>query len=1357
MPSWIDLSAHQAVLNVYQSNAGKVLMLRALTPDQPLPDSVIDLGFKRNGDHFVRDNLRFTLTEIQAHFPQARSRDFSPAEIFFLPPPAPSALPAATSDVVPNDDIAPWRMTAAQWHAARTALRTTLATSAGSEAARISKLDALAYGVSEWKRVRALAGDVDARDSLNEPTTHLDVVRKALAEGHKVPFEVVSEYPELLEPDAAQDIPAESPFASARAAALRGHDNPHRIEALIAALVQAQGRASVGSWAERFTFNVAVPDSQELLVDLMEKHFPSDHEMRQQLKIDAIADRVITSTADYAALADQQQQAIQAFEASFERTTAPRLADLQALSPSSPVAAAVSAGRARALEEARGQLHRFEEQARAQLASAERAEWEKFEPFQPGLVKKPSPKQIGFSKSWLDQDNGWFQVRHGSQPAWTNGHLFDLSAPHYPGHEKFHSKRFEGKSLDERPDIHRFIELETTVPLRPVFVQRDFSKDRDAVLFARPDGALLGIDKLYYDYLISKHARASFHIAPQWGNGVPTEMIVQAKVDGTVVAGVMPVRTAADLTYDLVRAKQDQHLPRDAGKADMDAAVNLDDGDHPDAAVIELPFTSNQKAGGRPAATASIRFAMINGRWYQTVDSFHHQGSHLSRSGPLTSHGAGHASQFAARFAACRELIAGQEHVVEARDSVTTDKQRAAAREMIRWAVQTALPQHDVIDVLDGPYKGCKRLTVTGDGLAGLSAQANTLEQAAALLMERIDFVMSGAQRQWRAVGTNIDGRAIEEDILGVRAIIERGQRLAESVTMTSFGPVVDLNQRDMRFLTAQELQAQRGERADAVPAPADAAAGPLKGDTIGGHAVDAVVDGVPVAFERRKVSRYDPRAQLAGKSCTWARAYLDGQWLSLGEPWTHARPSNSELAIAINFTRANVQAFDGDQLLAELNIQIQEANAGVSDPRHVLPLLDPQIYQLNSVGRDSYELRFKDPAQPFRAAVDYQSPGVYLPSRQGNTTGPKTTLMHALAWAAREITSSKAWFDRTLQEQRTEVPRYDVDEDSFMALFGAPGDDAATLATVREYCSNPLADPDTPRFRRIEPISLPDSFTLQWSGEHTVFLSSSPLEGRFQIALSVPADGEPARGRVWDAAGALAAAAAKIREETAWALAKNGRDDAGEGLDALAQRQAEFMRAHDPERHSGLVTSMHRNFALALTDKNHQFLIGWLARPKGQNDLSKKFFSQVTGVKLPRTATDIRTAIYGWAGISPDDGKRIDDENKQRSEQAYLAREVERRIEEATAALDRTQVRHNGVEKSARQFLDEIIEEGFVSLETHKVGAVDRYRLVNPTERRSYQVSGNMVDYARNALRIRAQNALEQELAEPAPALRPS
>lgn len=49
MPAWVDLSDHDAVLNVQQTALGKQLILRTLS-QTPLPSSVISLGFKQNGD-----------------------------------------------------------------------------------------------------------------------------------------------------------------------------------------------------------------------------------------------------------------------------------------------------------------------------------------------------------------------------------------------------------------------------------------------------------------------------------------------------------------------------------------------------------------------------------------------------------------------------------------------------------------------------------------------------------------------------------------------------------------------------------------------------------------------------------------------------------------------------------------------------------------------------------------------------------------------------------------------------------------------------------------------------------------------------------------------------------------------------------------------------------------------------------------------------------------------------------------------------------------------------------------------------------------------------------------------------------
>lgn len=205
-----------------------------------------------------------------------------------------------------------------------------------------------------------------------------------------------------------------------------------------------------------------------------------------------------------------------------------------------------------------------------------------------------------------------------------------------------------------------------------------------------------------------------------------------------------------------------------------------------------------------------------------------------------------------------------------------------------------------------------------------------------------------------------------------------------------------------------------------------------------------------------------------------------------------------------------------------------------------------------------------------------------------------------------------------------------------------------------------------------------------------------------------------------------------------------------------MASRYAEFMRAHAPERHNGMVGRMHREFALALVDKDYNHFIGWLARPKGQNDLSKKFFTQATGIKLPKTARDITTALYAWAGYDANEAIRLEAEKMQRREAALQEREAQRAIEYATNALESSKVNHNGVVKTAKAFIDEIIDAGYNSLQTRKRGAVDRYRLVNQGDGRLYEIQGNMVDYARHVLKQRDDARLARELQDDEPRLAP-
>lgn len=65
MPSWVDLTEHQAALNVQQTQEGRVLLLRPLS-NVPIPNGIETLGFKsRNNTDYVRDDLRFSLQDIQ--------------------------------------------------------------------------------------------------------------------------------------------------------------------------------------------------------------------------------------------------------------------------------------------------------------------------------------------------------------------------------------------------------------------------------------------------------------------------------------------------------------------------------------------------------------------------------------------------------------------------------------------------------------------------------------------------------------------------------------------------------------------------------------------------------------------------------------------------------------------------------------------------------------------------------------------------------------------------------------------------------------------------------------------------------------------------------------------------------------------------------------------------------------------------------------------------------------------------------------------------------------------------------------------------------------------------------------------
>lgn len=51
---------------------------------------------------------------------------------------------------------------------------------------------------------------------------------------------------------------------------------------------------------------------------------------------------------------------------------------------------------------------------------------------------------------------------------------------------------------------------------------------------------------------------------------------------------------------------------------------------------------------------------------------------------------------------------------------------------------------------------------------------------------------------------------------------------------------------------------------------------------------VDRLLDGIPLNFTRR---RYGGNVHRAGVTYTWVEAYINGQWVDLGDPWPVLNP----------------------------------------------------------------------------------------------------------------------------------------------------------------------------------------------------------------------------------------------------------------------------------------------------------------------------------------------------------------------------------------------------------------------------------------------------------------------------------
>jgi len=228
-----------------------------------------------------------------------------------------------------------------------------------------------------------------------------------------------------------------------------------------------------------------------------------------------------------------------------------------------------------------------------------------------------------------------------------------------------------------------------------------------------------------------------------------------------------------------------------------------------------------------------------------------------------------------------------------------------------------------------------------------------------------------------------------------------------------------------------------------------------------------------------------------------------------------------------------------------------------------------------------------------------------------------------------------------------------------------------------------------------------------------------------------------------------ISACANWINENVNWDKKKASYPDGGHQIEKLARDYASMLKEAMPEHHSDTVAEMHRSFAIAIMDKDVDYLLGWIARARGQNDTSKKFFTQATSCKLPKTIKDITATIYAWAGYTPEEAIAREQKKDQDRDARIQASNAESQIKWVSNTLSNKNVKHNDVIKSCKQFLDDIMAEGFTSLEKRQSGAVHRYQLVNRDNGHLYKIKGDMVDYVKHVL------AKKEEEPENVPALR--
>jgi len=100
-------------------------------------------------------------------------------------------------------------------------------------------------------------------------------------------------------------------------------------------------------------------------------------------------------------------------------------------------------------------------------------------------------------------------------------------------------------------------------------------------------------------------------------------------------------------------------------------------------------------------------------------------------------------------------------------------------------------------------------------------------------------------------------------------------------------------------------------------------------GDRLAGRPVSAIIDSVPLSFERRRCG-----SAHGGTTFTWVYAHLGDRWVSLGDPWPVLRPKSSDILAAVDRHLVAIKAVKPDK--SRILITLHDARTGIEHFREV-------------------------------------------------------------------------------------------------------------------------------------------------------------------------------------------------------------------------------------------------------------------------------------------------------------------------------------------------------------------------------------------------------------------------------------